>query len=134
MGVIAMCESQTAADRPLARRSGNRRRFLAALALAAIAGVIASCGDDEVSPGPNGEGQGFIAGSAFPQGDPARASEIKVEIFRHADNEKVSTVFPNGQGRFVSDAIDDGNHYLVASLEVDGYFPARMDNIAVVPG
>jgi Right handed beta helix region len=134
MGVMTMCKSQTAADRPLARRPRNRRRFLAALALAAIAGVVASCGDDEVSPGPNGEGQGFIAGSAFPQGDAARAPEIKVEIFRHADNEKVSTVFPNDQGRFVSDPIDDGNHYLIASLAVDGYLPARRDNIAVVPG
>ncbi len=130
-----MCKSQTAAEQPLARRSRNRdqRRFLAALALAAIAAVVTSCGDDELTPGPNGEGQGVIAGHAFPQGDPARAPEIKVEIFRHSDNEKVSTVFPDGQGRFESQPIDDGNHYLIASLDVDGYLPARIDNIAVVP-
>jgi len=128
-----MCESQRAAERPLGRRSSSSRRFVAALALAVVLAITGSCGDDEITNGPNGEGQGFIAGAAFPQGDPARAPEIKVEIFRHSDNEKVSTVFPNEEGRFVSDAIDDGNHYLIATLEVDGYLPARMDNIAVIP-
>ena len=128
-----MCESQSAADRPLARRSQNRTRFLAALALAAIAAFIASCGDDEISPNGNGEGQGTIAGSAFPQGDPARAPQIRVEVYRHDDNEKVSTVFPQSNGRFQTEPIDDGNHYLIATLAVDGYMPYRQDNITVIP-
>jgi predicted outer membrane repeat protein len=113
----------------------SRGRFGAAAVVALLCALAIGCGeDDPVNPG-NGNGdQGYIAGTAFPQGDASRAAEIKVEIFRHSDDEKVSTVFPNGEGRFVSDALDGNNYYLIASLAADGYFPAQMDNITVIGG
>jgi predicted outer membrane repeat protein len=107
----------------------------AATAVALLCALAVGCGDDDpVNPGPNGGDQGYIAGFAFPQGDASRAAEIKIEVFRHSDDEKVSTVFPDGQGHFVSDAIDPESYYLIASLAADGYFPAQMDNITVIAG
>jgi predicted outer membrane repeat protein len=122
-------------DQPQPHRRPSGRVSIAACAIALLLGLVIGCGgDDPASPGGGNGDHGFIAGHAFPQGDASRASEIKVEIFRHSDDEKVSTVFPDGEGYFVSDPLDGGSYYLTASLAVEGYYPAQLENISVIAG
>ena len=129
-------QSAIESDQPHRYQAGLGAGRLAAAALVALLCALAiGCGDDgPTNPGQNNGDHGFIAGSAFPQGDISRAAEIKIEIFRHTDSVKVSTVFPNGEGRFTSDALDGGNYFLTASLAADGYYPAELNNISVVVG
>src|SRR3990172_4612931 len=97
-----------------------------ACALALLLGLALGCGEDEpTQPGPGNETQGYIAGTARLQGDQSgsHSPEIKVEVFRAADQEKVSTTFPNATGRFVSDALDGADYYLIASVAREGFLP-----------
>lgn len=94
--------------------------------------LAASCGDDDPT-GPNGDGgKGYIAGQAFIL-QPEHTTQIKIEIFDSETDEKVSTVFPNDQRRFVSDPLDQGTYNLTASIDLPGYFPGQVNNITVVP-
>ena len=116
-------------------RGWGRGRLAGSALVAFLCALAIGCGEDEpTNPGGNNGDHGFIAGYAFPQGDASRAAEIKVEIYSHKDSVKVSTVFPNGEGHFVSDALDGGNYYLTATLAADGYYPAELENISVVVG
>jgi len=122
-------------DQPHRHHGLGRGRLAVAALVAFLCALAIGCGDDgPTNPGQNNGDHGFIAGYAFPQGDASRAAEIKVEIYRHTDSVKVSTVFPNGEGRFVSDALDGGNYYLTASLAAEGYYPAELSNVSVVAG
>ncbi len=93
--------------------------------------LAASCGDDGPT-NPNGnDAKGYIAGFAFIL-EPEHMTQIKIEIF-DADDEKVSTVFPDDEGRFVSDPLEQGTYDVTASIELPGYFPGRLNNVVVVP-
>ena len=107
----------------------------ARIAVLATALLGAGCGNEErLRPNGNPNQKGYIAGAAFLAGDVEHTTQIKVEFFIAGTDQKVSTTFPNEEGRFVSDALDGGNYDVTASAEIQGYFPARIENIAVVPG
>lgn len=94
--------------------------------------LAVSCGDDGPT-NPNGDGdKGYIAGVAYIL-EPEHTTQIKIEIFDAENEEKVSTVFPDDEGRFVSDPLDQGTYDVTASIELPGYFPGRMNNVVVVP-
>ncbi len=94
---------------------------------------IGGCGDDEPT-GPDGNDEkGFIAGTAFLLDD-TRITQVKIEIFDAETDEKVSTTFPDDDGTFQSDPLDQGIYDLAASVELPGYFVGRVDNINVLAG
>lgn len=112
--------------------AARRLRPLAALCASSLLLLAVSCGDDGPT-NPNGNNEkGYIAGFAFIL-EPEHTTQIKIEIFDAATEEKVSTVFPNDEGRFLSDPLDQGTYDVTASIELPGYFPGRVNNIAVVP-
>ena len=109
-----------------------RRPWLLATLFASSLLLTASCGDDGPT-NPNGNAaKGYIAGQAFIL-EPEHVTQIKVEIFDSDTNEKVSTVFPDDEGHFLSDPLERGIYDLTASIELPGYFPGRLNNVAVVP-
>jgi hypothetical protein len=126
--------------RPLRGTATRRCTPVATIALVAVLALLLplllpGCGDDDpVQPIVNPDTPGQIRGYIFLAGDPSRTTQITVEIFDQVTEEKVSTVFPNDTGLFISDQIPPGNYYLTASVELPGYFPERVNNIHVLPG
>lgn len=109
--------------------SASVRKLAFALSL-----ILLGCSKEPVQPDVNPLGPGRIAGTTYLAGDPERTSQIRVEFFLAGTAKRVSTTFPNDEGRFVSDPLVAGNYDLTASVDIPGYFPARMQNIVVVPG
>lgn len=115
--------------------SGVTRRIASLVTLILVV-CSGGCSKEAVTPEVDPLAQGYIAGFAFVAGDVDQelTSHIRIEISVAGTTQPVSVIFPNGQGRFVSDALDPGNYDLTAAVDLPGYYPAQMQNIVVVPG